>query len=163
MDSPTIPRSESPPPATSHSKEILLNIEMKYFWTFKRNTSEFTVCERVFGQCKKLKECLLIISLIWFSTLQNIVYFDFLNGATFHSFSRFADVKVLSVEMVIMIMTRRWWWRLAEFKLLSVCGVSNDDAYHDDDDICIIMKCVCVFVTKNDHFLKRPVYLFVCL
>ena len=27
----------------------------------------------------------------------------------------------------------------------------------------IMMKCVFLFVTKNDHFLKRPVCLFVCL
>ena len=31
----------------------------------------------------------------------------------------------------------------------------NDDHDDDDDDIYIMMKCVsvCVFVTKNDHFL----------
>ena len=35
---------------------------------------------------------------------------------------------------------------------------SDDD--DDDDDIYIMMQCLCV--TKNLHFLKRPVCLSVC-
>ena len=34
--------------------------------------------------------------------------------------------------------------------------VADDDAVDGDDgDIYIMMKCLCV--TKNDHFIKRPV------
>ena len=33
--------------------------------------------------------------------------------------------------------------------------VFDDDNDDDDDDIYIMMQCLCV--TKNEHFLKRPV------
>ena len=41
-------------------------------------------------------------------------------------------------------------------------GDDNSDGVKDDDDIHIMMQClsVCLFVTKNDHFLKRSVCLF---
>ena len=43
--------------------------------------------------------------------------------------------------------------RLEDYNLLLLAGVQvgNDN----DDDIYIMMKCL--FVTKNDHFPKRPV------
>ena len=41
------------------------------------------------------------------------------------------------------------------------CHDDHDD--DDDDDIYIMMKCLLVSVTKNHHFLKRPVCLSVCL
>ena len=45
------------------------------------------------------------------------------------------------------------------------CRPQDDNDNGDDDDIYIMMQClfVCVFVTKNHNFLKRPVCLSVCL
>ena len=39
-------------------------------------------------------------------------------------------------------------------------GGGGDDDYDGDGDIYIMMS-VCLSVTKNHHFLKRPVCLFV--
>ena len=36
-----------------------------------------------------------------------------------------------------------------------VMMMMGDDDVDDVDDIYIMMKCLCV--TKNDHFIKRPV------
>ena len=64
------------------------------------------------------------------------------------------------------VLVRQSWWAtlLTEYRfslfLLAQMTDSDDDGDGDDDDgddIYIMMKCLCV--TKNDHFIKRPVCL----
>ena len=53
-------------------------------------------------------------------------------------------------------MLKLWWKVEMMMKIWRNCDDDDDD--DDEDDIYIMMQCLSV--TKNDHFLKRPVCLF---